>query len=293
MTAPLRLGFDVAPAYALVDSLRLQRVGRSDPTVALELAPDVERFAKCASTPEGALTLAAWRAGPERIEVALYGPGAEWAAARARRFLGLDDACDVVVSHPRLMPLRAALRAMHLVHALSLSQLHAAVILQQRVTFESAARAWRDMCARVARPAPGPLPLWMPPEARDWAGLGQPEARALDIDVKRWKALRAAAEVAGELDRCGDHATPLGQLAALTERLRGTGPWTTGLLAGLGLGDADAVVVGDLHLPGEVSAFLTGHPIADDARMLELLEPFRPHRFRIVRAMIASGRRRL
>ena len=293
MSATLRLGFDVDRAYALVDSLRLQRIGRSDPTVALELAPDVERFAKCATTPRGDATFVAWRTTPERVEVAIYGPGSSWMAERARRFLGLDDPCDFVATHPRLAPLREALRAVRLVQALSLSQLHAAVILQQRVTFQAAARAWRDMCARVAKPAPGPLSLWMAPSAADWITLGQPEARALDIDVKRWKALRAAAAVAGEVDRCADREAPGAALAEITARLRGTGPWTVGLLAGLGLGDADAVVVGDLHLPGDVSALFTDQPIADDSRMLELLEPFRPHRFRIVRAMIAGGRRRL
>ncbi len=43
----------------------------------------------------------------------------------------------------------------------------------------------------------------------------------------------------------------------------------------------DAVVVGDYHLPSIVAWNLVGERRADDARMLELLEPFRPHRYRV------------
>ena len=53
-------------------------------------------------------------------------------------------------------------------------------------------------------------------------------------------------------------------------------------------GDADAVPVGDWHLPGHVGNALAGEPRADDARMLELLEPFRPHRGRVLRLLVSG-----
>ncbi len=62
---------------------------------------------------------------------------------------------------------------------------------------------------------------------------------------------------------------------------------------GFVLGDADAVPTGDLHLPDEVGWALAGERRADDARMLELLEPFRGHRFRLLRLLLAAGRIRL
>jgi 3-methyladenine DNA glycosylase/8-oxoguanine DNA glycosylase len=58
---------------------------------------------------------------------------------------------------------------------------------------------------------------------------------------------------------------------------------------GFVLGDADAVPVGDLHLPHEVGSALAGEPHADDTRMLELLEPFRGQRFRLLRLLLAAG----
>jgi 3-methyladenine DNA glycosylase/8-oxoguanine DNA glycosylase len=59
---------------------------------------------------------------------------------------------------------------------------------------------------------------------------------------------------------------------------------------GFVLGDPDAVPVGDLHLPHEVGWALAAEPGADDARMLELLEPYRGHRFRVLRLLLAAGR---
>jgi 3-methyladenine DNA glycosylase/8-oxoguanine DNA glycosylase len=59
---------------------------------------------------------------------------------------------------------------------------------------------------------------------------------------------------------------------------------------GFVLGDPDAVPVGDLHLPREIGRALAGESRADDRRMLELLEPFRGHRFRLIRWLLAAGR---
>jgi 3-methyladenine DNA glycosylase/8-oxoguanine DNA glycosylase len=49
------------------------------------------------------------------------------------------------------------------------------------------------------------------------------------------------------------------------------------------LGDPDAVSVGDYHLCHQVVFAFLGQRRGDDELMLELLEPFRPHRQRVVR----------
>ena len=71
----------------------------------------------------------------------------------------------------------------------------------------------------------------------------------------------------------------------------GIGPWTAGEVALRVLGDADAVSVGDFHLPHLVAFCLAGEIRGDDARMLELLEPWRGHRARVVRLLELSGLR--
>jgi 3-methyladenine DNA glycosylase/8-oxoguanine DNA glycosylase len=54
-------------------------------------------------------------------------------------------------------------------------------------------------------------------------------------------------------------------------------------------GDADQVDVGDFHLKHIVVYHLTGRPRGTDEEMLELLEPFRPHRGRVTRLLHTLG----
>jgi 3-methyladenine DNA glycosylase/8-oxoguanine DNA glycosylase len=71
---------------------------------------------------------------------------------------------------------------------------------------------------------------------------------------------------------------------AAEERLatvQGIGPWTVAEVARTALGDADAVSVGDFHVPNIVAWALAREPRGSDERMLELLEPYRPHRGRV------------
>ena len=68
----------------------------------------------------------------------------------------------------------------------------------------------------------------------------------------------------------------------------GVGEWTAAEVAVRALGDTDAVSVGDYHLAGLVGWALVGRPL-DDAGMVELLEPWRPHRARVVRLVELSG----
>jgi 3-methyladenine DNA glycosylase/8-oxoguanine DNA glycosylase len=69
----------------------------------------------------------------------------------------------------------------------------------------------------------------------------------------------------------------------------GIGPWTIAEVGRVAYGDPDAVSVGDYHLPNLVAWALAGEPRADDARMLELLEPYRGQRGRVQRLLEASG----
>jgi 3-methyladenine DNA glycosylase/8-oxoguanine DNA glycosylase len=58
---------------------------------------------------------------------------------------------------------------------------------------------------------------------------------------------------------------------------------------GTAYGDRDAVLVGDFHLPNLVAWALAGEARAEDTRMLELLEPYRPYRRRAQVLLKRSG----
>ena len=75
----------------------------------------------------------------------------------------------------------------------------------------------------------------------------------------------------------------------LLARVRGIGPWTVAEVTRVAYGDPDALSVGDYHIPGLVAWALAGEPKADDARMLEMLEPYRGQRGRVQRLLEESG----
>ena len=102
--------------------------------------------------------------------------------------------------------------------------------------------------------------------------------------------VRRVAERAAALERLG--RAPLD--AELHRGLRsvpGLGPWTVAEIVQCTHGDPDSVSVFDFHLADTVCWFFDRRP-GDDRRMLELLEPWRGDRQRVVRLLRASGFRK-
>ena len=73
------------------------------------------------------------------------------------------------------------------------------------------------------------------------------------------------------------------------EAFPGVGSWTAAKVALVALGDPDAVPVGDYHHPHAVAYALEGVPRSTDERMLQLLEPYRGHRARVIRLIGVAG----
>ena len=284
--------------FSLVESLRLQRFGRGDPSAYV----DHERYTKAAWTPLGPAVLDVAQNDNGQAGYRLFGPGAAHLEARLPDLLGLSDPGppESLTDDRRLGPIADGLRLLRLTASINPLETHAALILQQRVTFTEAARSFRLFCERLAKklgPAPklpDSPPLDLPPRPEDWLALSQPEARALGIDAQRWRYLKVAAENARHLAPL--MTLPLAEARSHLERvaphLPGLGPWTTAFLRGLGLADPDALPTGDVHLPHDVAKLLTGIPVGSDEQMLTLLAPFSGHRFRVVRALVADVRRR-
>jgi len=107
------------------------------------------------------------------------------------------------------------------------------------------------------------------------------------LEQRRAVTIRRASLRAAWLEAASILA-PADALARL-QGIAGVGPWTAAEVARSAFGDADVVSVGDFHLPNLVSWALAGEARGDDARMLELLEPWRGHRGRVVRLLELSG----
>jgi 3-methyladenine DNA glycosylase/8-oxoguanine DNA glycosylase len=161
-------------------------------------------------------------------------------------------------------------------------------ILEQKVTGKEARASFRRLVLAYGEPAPGPAPEGMrvPPSPEVWRRIPSWDWHRAAVDPQRSRTLIAAARLAGRLEE----AVGMEPAAALA-RLRavpGVGEWTAAEVALRALGNADALSVGDYHLSQLVGWALTGSPL-DDAGMIALLEPWRPHRGRVVRLIELSG----
>ncbi|WP_418606749.1 hypothetical protein [Georgenia sp. SUBG003] len=74
--------------------------------------------------------------------------------------------------------------------------------------------------------------------------------------------------------------------------LPGIGIWTSAETRVRTHGDADAVSFGDYNVARDVGWAMTGKDGVDDDGLAELLEPFRPHRYRVQRLVQVAGIRR-
>jgi 3-methyladenine DNA glycosylase/8-oxoguanine DNA glycosylase len=160
-------------------------------------------------------------------------------------------------------------------------------ILEQRVTGMEARRAWRQLVYRFGTPAPGPVSrLRVPPSPQTLLRIPTWDWHRFGVDGQRQRAIRAAASVAGRLEECVDLS--LDDAMARLQYIPGIGIWTAAETAQRALGHPDAVSVGDFHLANVVVHNLTGSARGTDEQMLELLEPWRGQRQRVVRLIEMS-----
>jgi 3-methyladenine DNA glycosylase/8-oxoguanine DNA glycosylase len=274
--------------YDLDESLRFVPFGRYDPTCRREPG----RLWRAAHTPDGPVTLQLARTAGGVLARA-WGPGAAWALDRADALAGLrDDPCRLEGSTGPLAALARRGRAIRLPRSPWVFDGLVEYVLQQRVTFRDAARAHRRLVEARGAAAPGPPGLLLPLAPAEWLRIPDADFRRAGVDGRRARTLRAVARAARRVGSAFDLPSPAAARAVLGA-VPGCGPWTVEFTMGLVLGDPDAVPTGDLHLPHEVGEALAGEPRADDARMLELLAPFRGNRFRLLRLLLAAGRIRL
>src|SRR5437588_1372904 len=143
------------------------------------------------------------------------------------------------------------------------------------------------MVMALGTPAPGAFPMTVPPAAEVLARTPYWTFHRFGIERRRAEVIIRAARSATRLEE-----TVGMDLASARRRLEafpGVGPWTAAKVALVALGDPDAVQLGDYHLPHIVAYALEGKPRSTDERMLELLEPYRGHRARVIRLITTAG----
>jgi 3-methyladenine DNA glycosylase/8-oxoguanine DNA glycosylase len=263
------------------------RRGRGDPTMRVDADGTVWRSS---STPEGAVTLALHREGDGAVHATGWGPGAEWALEGLPALLGADDDdSDFVPHHSLIEQVRSRMPGLRLGATGRVWDVLVPAVLEQKVTGVEARRSWRELCWRFGEPAPGPTALYLPPTPPAVRAIPDWEWHRAGVDRSRRRALLAAAAVAHRLE--GAVTLTGGAGRDLLCKVPGIGVWTAAEVAQRAWGDADAVSIGDYHIPSVVGYALLGRPL-DDAGMLEVLAPYAPQRHRAVRYIEASGFRR-
>jgi 3-methyladenine DNA glycosylase/8-oxoguanine DNA glycosylase len=139
----------------------------------------------------------------------------------------------------------------------------------------------------MGEPAPGPVALKVPPPAEVLARTPYWRFHRFGIERRRAEVIIRAAQSVKRVEETSsmDIDSAYRRLLAFP----GVGPWTAAKVAMVALGDADAVPLGDYHLPHSVGFAFDGTARSTDERMLELLEPYRGHRARVIRLIIAAG----
>lgn len=225
--------------------------------------------------------------GAEGIEAHAWGPGADWLLERAPAWCGaLDDPGGFDPPAGLVRDLHRRLTGLRIPTTGLVAERLIPVVLEQKVTGPEARRAYRRLAIELGEPAPGPGDLTLPPDPERVASLPYERFHPFGVERKRAEVLRSVCARAAWLDEAA--GLPLEEANARIGSLRGIGPWTVAEVARLALGDADAVSVGDYHVPNVVAWALAREPRGTDERMLELLEPFRPHRGRAQRLLMAA-----
>lgn len=271
---PLDLRLTLAPT----------RMGRGDPCTKLK----TDEAFRASVTPDGPATLHLRVTGDE-LRAAAWGPGADWALTQLPHLVGEHDKEPFESGHPLVADLVRRLPGLRIGATHRVVEAIVSAVSAQRVSTFEAKRTWRQIVESLGAEAPGPpeLRLRVPPDPRTLASAGYQELHTIGLERKRADVVRRAAARAATVESVIDEAPELAE-----QRLRsitGLGVWTSARVRETAFGDPDAVPVGDDALKHLVAFVFTGERRGTDALMIELLEPFRGNRGRVLRLLRAAG----
>jgi len=238
-------------------------------------------------TPAGPATMRLERRNGS-VDVQAWGVGAPWSVANAAAICGdNDDESGFLPEHPLLKQLHRQIRGIRMPRTHAVFEALVPTVLTQLVTTEEARESYKHLVNALGEAAPGPYRLKLPPGPEVYAAMPYWRFHRFGVERRRADIVVRAARSAKRLEE----TTGMGREAAYRRLLAfpGVGPWTAAKVAMVALGDADAVPVGDYHLPHSIGYALEGTARSSDERMLELLEPYRGHRARVIRLITAAG----
>jgi 3-methyladenine DNA glycosylase/8-oxoguanine DNA glycosylase len=268
--------------------LAIHRRGAGDPTFRTDPDGTIWRGIR---TPEGASTLRVRPTGGDGpVHAEAWGSGAAWVLEQLPAMLGAeDDAEGFAPDHPVLSDALRRHPHWRLSRTGLVMEALVPAIIEQKVTGQEARSGFQRLVYRFGEPAPGPgaeRGLWLQPGPETLRLIPSWEWLRLPVDPARSRAVVRAAQAATALERTV--GLPAEEVDRRLRTVPGVGVWTSAEVRFRVHGDADAVSFGDYHIAKDVGWALTGEEV-DDAGLAELLEPYRPHRYRVQRLVELTG----
>jgi len=241
-----------------------------------------------ARTPDGPGSLRVRRT-PDQLVGESWGDGSGWLLDRLDAIAGLhDEPKRFETDHPVVAPLHHSHPGDRFGRTNLVFPALLVAICGQKVTGHEAARAMYGLTRVFSAPAPGPNPgLRLPPGPDAMAEAPYHHFHPLHLEKRRADVIREVSRNAARIEALSTQS--LEQAAAYLESFRGIAAWTTAKTLEVSHGDPDQVAVGDFHFKHMVVHHLTGRDRGTDPEMVELLEPFRPHRGRVIRLLHLLG----
>jgi 3-methyladenine DNA glycosylase/8-oxoguanine DNA glycosylase len=273
---------------ALGMTLSILRKGSGDPTYRVDPDGTIWRGIR---TPDGPTTLRL-KARPDEgtVHAAAWGAGASWVLESVPAMLGgEDDVTGFTPAHPVLADAHRRRPHWRVCRTGLVMEALVPAIIEQKVTGQEALGSFRRLVHRFGEPAPGAgaeRGLRVQPSPETIRMIPSWEWLRLHVDPARSRAVVRAAQVSRSLERTA--TLPPDEADRRLRSLPGIGVWTSAEVRFRAHGDADAVSFGDFHIAKDVGWALTGEEVDDDG-LAELLEPYRPHRYRVQRLVELAG----
>ena len=237
-------------------------------------------------TPEGTGTIQLNRKSRMELDVTAWRDGSHWLINQIPKLLGSED--DLSNFHPT-----GKVRELWIQNRFKLGRTDilwdalVGSIFGQKVQATKAVQSRKRLARKFGVIAPGPQKTWILPSPLVVGEMGYYDFHKLGVERKRAETLIRVAQQMPRLQKnlVNDTEKLLQRLLAI----KGIGEWTVGLVKAAVIGDPDSVPLGDFHFPNTVCWHLAKEPRGDDKRMLELLEPYKGHRWRIIKILKSAG----
>jgi 3-methyladenine DNA glycosylase/8-oxoguanine DNA glycosylase len=182
-----------------------------------------------------------------------------------------DDASGFNPGHPFLAQLRKRNPGLRIPKTRAVFEALVPAIVAQKVAGKEAHLSYRALVQALGEPAPGPVGLTIPPASRVLARTPYWTFHRFGIERRRADVIIGAARSATRLEETVGMDLP--DAYRRLQAFPGVGPWTAAKVALVAL----------------VGYALEGTPRSSDERMLELLDPYRGHRARVIRLIGVAG----